>query len=211
MTKRAIIIKVITMDKKELDIMEEEFSESEVDSVEESPKYVEKATLSLPSEHLALILFKPRSTMLIAVIFAALFVLMGEILTIVLGLFILAFAAFVQLKVKDYPTLEVYQDFVLVYKLESDTLVRRIDYKDVEEWTCKDNEGKSNCVVFKLYNGETIYKDTFLSGKAYRLFRKLMGDKESRVVQHQKMVERNKKVKPKFKFKLPFKWPFGNK
>ena len=204
MTKRAIIIKVITMDKKELDIMEEEFSESEVDSVEESPKYVEKSTLSLPSEHLA-------STMLIAVIFAALFVLMGEILTIVLGLFILAFAAFVQLKVKDYPTLEVYQDFVLVYKLESDTLVRRIDYKDVEEWTCKDNEGKSNCVVFKLYNGETIYKDTFLSGKAYRLFRKLMGDKESRVVQHQKMVERNKKVKPKFKFKLPFKWPFGNK
>lgn len=199
------------MDEKDLDLIEEELFETEAEPVDEAPKYVEKSTLSLPSTSLALILFKPNSTMIIAAVFAVLFILMGQVLTIVLGLFIFAFALFVQLKVKDYPTLEVYEDFVLVYKLESDSLVRKINYSDVEEWTCKDNEGKSNCVVFKLYNGETIYKDTFLSGKAYRLFRKLMGDKESRVVQHQKMVERNKKVKPKFRFKLPFKWPFGNK
>ncbi len=197
------------MEEKELELIKEESLET--DTVEEGPKYVEKSTLSLPSTYLSLILFKPKSTMLIAAVFAILFILMGQVLTIVLGLFIFAFALFVQFKVKDYPTLEVYDDFVLVYKLDSDSLVRKLDYCDIEEWTCKDNEGKSNCVVFKLYNGETIYKDTFLSGKAYRLFRKLMGDKESRVVQHQKMVERNKKVKPKFRFKLPFKWPFGNK
>lgn len=183
----------------------------EVNTVEEFelPKYVEKSTLEITETPIALIMYKPKTTLLLAAVFAGAFILMGQLLTILLGVFIFLLALFVQFKVDDFPTLEIYKDYVLIYKLDSHTLVRKVNYDDVEEWTSMDNEGKSNCVVFRLKNGEKIYKDTFQSSKAYRELKKLMEDKESRVVQHRKMVEKNKKVK--MKFKLPFKWPFGNK
>lgn len=189
----------------------EEIKPVEPEEVVEAPVYVEKSTLELPGEPIALIMYKPKTTLLLAAIFTVAFILMGQLLTILLGIFIMAFALFVQFAIKDYPTLEIYPDFTLVYKLDSLSLVRKVKYEDVEEWSSLSSEGKTNAMMFKLNNGEVIYKDTFCSSKAYRVFKKLMGDKESRVVAHRKMEEKNKNIKFKFRFKLPFKWPFKKK
>ena len=117
--------------------------------------------------------------------------------------FVLAFVAFVFLKVEDYLTLSIFPTFVLVYQLGSTEMVRKINYEDIEEWTCKDNEGKSNCVMIKLKTQEVIYKDTFQSSKVYGKFDKIMHEKETRAIQQEKNRQRE--------FKFKFRWPFKKK
>ena len=94
---------------------------------------------------------------------------------------------------------------MLIYKLDNNDLVRKIAYEEVEEWTCKDDGGKSNCVMIKLKTQEVIYKDTFQSSKVYSQFDKIMHEKETRAIQQ----EKNRQRQLKFKFK--FKWPFKKK
>ncbi len=194
--------------------VEELLEETEVceeASAEPEVKYVDKSTLHLTEQCIAKVMYKPVTTLYIGVAAGIAFIAMMNLATVILGLFILAYTLFVSFVVKDAPAMDIYSTFALIYKLDEPTLVRKVDYKDIEEWTCTDNEGKSNCVKIKLANGEIIYKDTFQSAKVYRLFNKMMRDKESRIVQHRKMEEKNRQMKSKFRFKLPFKWPFGNK
>ena len=174
-------------------------------------KYVELSSLQINEECMARIKYKPVTSLYVGLFFSILFIALMNLATVILGLFILGYTCFVHFVVKDAPSLDIYSTFALVYKLDSPNLVRKVDYEDVEEWTCSDNEGRSSCVKIKLTNGELIYKDTFQSGKVYRLFSKIMRDKESRLVQHRKMEEKNRKMKSKFRFKLPFKWPFNKK
>ena len=174
-------------------------------------KYVELSSLQINEECMARIKYKPVTSLYVGLFFSILFIALMNLATVILGLFILGYTCFVHFVVKDAPAMEIYSTFTLIYKLDSDHLVRVIKYEDVEEWACADNEGRSSCVKFNLTNGEVVYKDTFQSSKVYRLFNKLMREKESRLVQHRKREEKNKKMKSKFRFKLPFKWPIKKK
>ena len=185
------------MENKELEMTEElldnEEDVEETVSIPES-KYVDKATLQISEQCLGKIMYKPVSTLYIGIFAGACFIAFMNLATVILGLFILAYVLFVHFVVKDAPAMEIYSTFTLIYKLDSDHLVRVIKYEDVEEWACADNEGRSSCVKFNLTNGEVVYKDTFQSSKVYRLFNKLMREKESRLVQHRKREEKNKKM-----------------
>ena len=171
--------------------------------MENNKEYVELSSLELTGNHICDINYKPNSTLIGAFVFVALMVVLTiwtkSIYGVILGVFVLAYAVFVTKTVKDYRTLSIYDTFVLISELDNSNKVRKINYDDIEEWTCKNNEGKANCVMFKLKDGEVIYKDTFQFGKAFAELNKLMPAKESMAIKK----ERQRKVQMKFKFRLP--------
>ena len=199
------------MENNETNLVEEVNETVEETPVKPESKYVELSSLEINEECVAKIKYKPVTSLYVGLFFSILFIALMNLATVILGLFILAYTCFVHFVVKDAPALDIYPSFALIYKLDAPHLVRKVDYEDVEEWTCSDNEGRSSCVKLKLFSGELIYKDTFQSAKVYRQFSKIMRDKESRLVQHRKMEEKNRQMKSKFRFKLPFKWPFKKK
>ena len=167
--------------------------------MENNKKYVDLSTVDLTGKHICDINYKPNSTLIGAFIFAAIMIITMNIYCIIIGVFVLAYAAFVTKTVNDYRTLSIYDTFVLISELDNSNNVRKINYDDIEEWTCKNNDGKANCVMFKLKDGEVIYKDTFQFGKAFAELNKLMPAKESMAIKK----ERQRKVQMKFKFRLP--------
>ena len=168
----------------------------------ETPKYVPLSSLDLHGE-CNQIMFKPKGTLYGGLVAGVVLLFLKHPLFIGLGVFILALDLFVIFKVNDYTTLTIYPTFVLVHQLDHAENVRVVEFEDIEEWTAKDNEGKTNCIIFKLKSGEMIYKDTFESTKAFNRLNKLMPEKEMRAVQARK--NREKKVEFKFRFKNPFK------
>ncbi len=171
--------------------------------MENNKEYVELSSLELTGKHICDINYKPTSTLIGAFVFVALMVVLTvftkSIYGVILGVFVLVYAIFVTKTVKDYRTLSIYDTYVLVSKLDSPNEVKKINYEDVEEWTCKNNEGKANCVMFKLKDGEVIYKDTFQFNKAFNELNKLMPEKETMAIKK----ERQRQVQMKFKFRLP--------
>ena len=133
--------------------------------METNNKYEPKNTIEIEETLICDIYYKPTFSLILGAIFGVLMFFTGNLLAIMLGLFILVFVIFVYLKVKDYITLSIYPSFVLIYQLGNTEMVRKIYYEDFEEWTCKDSEGKSNAVMIKLKTQEVIYKDTFQTSK----------------------------------------------
>lgn len=167
--------------------------------MENNKEYVELSSLELTGNHICDINYKPNRTLIGAFVFAALMVITMNIYCVIIGVFVLIYAVFVYKTVEDYRTLSIYDTYVLITELDNPEKVRKINYDDVEEWTCKNNEGKANCVFFKLKDGEMIYKDTFQFNQAYNELNKIMPEKESMAIKR----ERQRKVQMKFKFKLP--------
>lgn len=170
--------------------------------MENNKDYVLKSSLELDGKHICDITYKPKTTLVISLVCGLLFIATLNIYCVILGAFMLLYVVFVAKTVKDYPIISLYDTYMLIYELESYDMVRRINYVDIEEWTCKDTKGQNNCVRFKLIDGENIYKDTFQTSKAYSELNKLIPEKESLAIKH----ARQKDIKMKFKFKLPFKF-----
>lgn len=167
--------------------------------MENNKEYVELSSIELNGNHICDINYKPMSTLIIGLVFAVLMLLTRNVYAIILAAFVLVYTVFVYKTVNDYRTLSIYDKYVLISEMDNPNKVRKINYEDVEEWTCKNNDGKANCVMFKLKDGEVIYKDTFQFNKAYNELYKLMPKKESMAIKR----ERQRQVQMKFKFKLP--------
>lgn len=164
--------------------------------MENNKQYVEKKSLELTGKHISDIHYKPKTTLMVAYVFAALMLITMNIYCIILSVFVLIYALFVTKTVEDYLTLSIYDTYVLVSELDNPEKVRKINYEDIEEWTCKNNEGKANCIMFKLIDGEVIYKDTFQFNKAFNELNKLIPEKETMAIKKARLS----KVQMKFKF-----------
>ena len=120
---------------------------------------------------------------------------------VISGLLIIALTILVKINVRDYQVLDIYDDYLIVYELDT-AYARRIAITDIKEWTGKPGKAGADAVMLILNDGEVIYKDTFMISKAYRTLNKIMPEKESQAIKD----EENKKTK--LKFDIPF---FGKK
>ena len=116
---------------------------------------------------------------------------------VISGLLIIALTILVKINVRDYPVLDIYDDHLIVYELDT-AYARQIAIADIKEWTGKHGSAGADAVMLTLKDGEVIYKDTFMIAKAYRILNKIMPDKESQAIKD----EENKKTK--IKFDIPF-------
>lgn len=167
--------------------------------MENNKEFVELSSIELTGNHICDINYKPNSTLIGAFIFSALMVITLNIYCVILGIFVLVYAVFVTKTVTDYRTLSIYDTYVLISEIDNADKVRKVNYEDIQEWACKNNEGKANCVMFKLKDGEVIYKDTFQFNKAFNELNKIMPEKETMAIKR----ERQRQVQMKFKFRLP--------
>ena len=146
---------------------------------------------------LAQIGFKSNTALIASVIFGLLLCATMIWGLIIAGVVVLALAVFVQMKVKDYKVMDIYDTNLIIYDLD-DNNAFRLELSKVKEWTCKHGGAGADAIMLTLDNGEVIYKDTFLLGKAYRNLNKVMPEKESQALKD----EENKKSK--LKFDIPF-------
>lgn len=145
------------------------------------------------------IMFKPKAAPIVCTFFAILLILIKSWISIALAIFTIVMVVYVALKVKDYKTISIYDNCIVLYDTHQTDLARKIDYSDVVEWTVKASQGASDALMLKLNTGEIIYKDSFQVSSVYRELNKLMPERESRAIQ----AEKNKQSSAKFKFRFP--------
>lgn len=162
-------------------------------------QYVPADTIENRGNLIAEINFKPKSAPIICIIAGVVFIITLHPLAVGLGIFIIAMTIFVGVKVKDYRTMGIYDRCLILYSTEDPSLARRIEYDDIEEWTCKSGKNSTDALYIKMKSGEIVYKNTFQISAVYRSLNKVIAKKESREVQ----AERNRNTKLKFSF--PFR------
>ena len=148
--------------------------------------------------------YKPRHAIIISCIAAGLLCLTMNWIAILLAAFIILISLFVNHLVKERLTMEIYDQYILLFDSDDNNLVRKIDYADIVEWGCKNSENAADALMLKLSDEEVVYKNTFQIGKALRFLNKVIPDKEERRIQEEKNKEK------KLKFSMP-KWPFKKK
>ena len=131
--------------------------------------------------------FKSRTSEIIFFVLGLVLCFTLNILAAILGLFLIAISFFVFKYVKDYKTLDIYEKGIIIYASEDDSKAIYIPYDDLQEWTGKYSEyGSSEAIMFKLKNGETIYKNTFLANKVFAILNRIIGSKESKTIAAEK-------------------------
>jgi len=166
-------------------------------------KYQPEDTIVREGNLLATINYLPQTAFIICGILGVLLCVTWLWGLVILGIFIIVLTIFVKIYVKDYKVVDVYDTNLIIYALDSDE-VRRVDFDSVTEWTCKKGTSGADSLMFKLSDGEVIYKDTFMIGKAYRVINKLMPDKESQAIRDRE------NAKKKLKLDIPF-WKKKNR
>ena len=171
--------------------------------MKDNNKYVPVDTLELGGKLICQVTYKPKTALMVVLVFGVLLLISMNPVAMGLGVFVLAIDAFVMFKVKDYKTVSLYDQYVIIHSIKDDTQVRKFTYDEIQEWNCKGSDGNGNCIMFKLDTGEVIYKDTFQYGKIYAELNKIIPDKESAAIRRER--QKNVQMKFKFNFKNPFK------
>ena len=147
----------------------------------------------------ATVMYKPKLAYYMGMIFGALlcFAVVIHWSFALFGLFILSLSWLVGYFIQDYKVLAIYDTYVLVYDTEA-VKARKVTYEEIVEWGCKHGKSGADSIMFKLKDDEVIYKDTFLSTKAYHTLNKLIPEKESQAVKDKE------NTKTKLQFRVPF-------
>ena len=148
--------------------------------------------VEIDSNHLATIMYKNNLAIYVMAVISIVLIITLNIWGVIFGTLLLAVCLFVIFKIKDYKCFEIYQDAILIYSDKKDDTVIKINYHDIKEWTVNNKQQGSNGIILILNDGRTIAKETFQINKAYNHLSKVMEEKESRVIELNKL--RNEKI-----------------
>ncbi|NLZ75092.1 MAG: hypothetical protein GX914_01155 [Erysipelotrichia bacterium] len=155
--------------------------------MEKKIEYVDIAELKPEGKLIKAIGFKSKLSETIALMVGIALCATLNIYAIILGLFFIVLSVVVMVLVKDYKTIDIYEKGVIIYNSNDVTKAAYIPYKDLQEWGGKYSEyGSSEAIMFKLKDGETIYKNTFLANRAYIYLNRLLSEKESKAIAAEK-------------------------
>ncbi len=121
--------------------------------------------------------YKPYLSNLISLLATIALVATMNKLAIVLGMFLLTLNMASFVFIKDYPTMAIYDDGVLIYNAKDANQGYFLPFEDIKRWTAKKDNNKVDCLYFQLENSE-IYVPTFQCGKALRALNKYIEKKE---------------------------------
>ncbi len=144
------------------------------------------------------IYFKPKYAQIIVALCGIALVFFGQIIAIIMGIFLLAFAIIVQFGVRDFLVFELTNHSIIIYDAKGkEEVIEEIEYVAIEEWNV--NRKKSYSLYLKLIDGREILRDTYQVGKLERRLKKYIHDKETMEIQARKNRE------TKLTFRNPFK------
>lgn len=119
----------------------------------------------------------------------------------ILGLFFVLMALGVYFYVPDRPTLDIYDDGVVVYHSDQLDLAMFLPYENIVEFEGNNNNG-AETIRFLMDNQQVIIKETFNTGDALRGLRKYIQPKEAREIKRKEFEEKSASMNP---FKKWFK------
>ncbi|MDO4377737.1 MAG: hypothetical protein Q4C64_01125 [Erysipelotrichia bacterium] len=133
--------------------------------------------LTLKGNFIKKVGYKPYLSNLISLLATVLLVATMNKLAIILGTFLLTLNMASFVFIKDYPTMAIYDDGVLIYNVKNTNQGYFLPFENIIRWTAKKDSNKVDCIYFQLENAE-IYVPTFQSGKALRTLNKYIEKKE---------------------------------
>ena len=102
------------------------------------------------------------------------------------------------IKIKDFPTMDIYDDAVIIYDDMDQTKAVRIPNEEITEWSVESKEGGVSAIKFRFVFYPEIMINTFQLDKAARALSVKMHEKETRI------INQKKAMKEKLEFKNPF-------
>lgn len=112
---------------------------------------------------------------------------------IILGIIPIVIGVLAIIRVKDYKTMDIYDDSIVIYTDPSCEKAVKIPYEDIEQWSVEGQASAADAIMLILKNGLTVYKNTFQSEKAAKALLEKLEKKEKRFLNQLKVREENAK------------------
>ena len=112
---------------------------------------------------------------------------------IILGIIPIVIGVLAIIRVKDYKTMDIYDDSIVIYTDPSCEKAVKIPYEDIEQWSVEGQASAADAIMLVLKNGLTVYKNTFQSEKAAKALLEKLEKKEKRFLNQLKVREENAK------------------
>jgi hypothetical protein len=143
-------------------------------------KYVKASEIEITGNLVKQVMFKnPIPAIATAITGAALF-LLKDTATTVIGIVLIIAALYYIFIAKDRHTVDVYDDSVVIYSENDQTMARKIMYDDIYEWSFFDSNVKNSCIILTLNDYSTVTTTTFQLSKYFNALRTTIPDKELR-------------------------------
>ncbi|MBQ5445007.1 MAG: hypothetical protein IIU29_07460 [Erysipelotrichaceae bacterium] len=125
---------------------------------------------------------------------AAVIALTRNIWGIIFGLVPIALGVMAIIRIKDYRTMDIYDDSIVIYTDPSCEKAVKIPYEDIEQWSSESQANAADAIMLVLKNGLTVYKNTFQIEKATKALLVNLEKKEKRFLNQQKVREENARI-----------------
>ncbi len=143
-------------------------------------KYIKVSEIEITGNLVKQVMFKnPIPAIATAITGAALF-LLKDTATTVIGIVLIIAALYYIFIAKDRHTVDVYDDSVVIYSENDQTMARKIMYDDIYEWSFFDSNVKNSCIILTLNDYSTVTTTTFQLSKYFNALRTTIPDKELR-------------------------------
>ena len=162
-------------------------------------KYMDINEIDLTGTLIGKVGYKPQYAVIFICVGAALLCLTRNWIAIALAGFMAAISLFVNQAVKERKTVDIYQEFLIIYSSDDDGKAIKIGVDDIVQWECKSGTTSADALCIKLKSEEEVFKNTFQTSKMFRYMNKCIPSKEATSI---KEKENRKK---KLKFSLPFR------
>ncbi|MBQ1827515.1 MAG: hypothetical protein II126_06025 [Erysipelotrichaceae bacterium] len=113
---------------------------------------------------------------------------------IIFGLVPIALGVMAIIRIKDYRTMDIYDDSIVIYTDPSCEKAVKIPYEDIEQWSSESQANAADAIMLVLKNGLTVYKNTFQIEKATKALLVNLEKKEKRFLNQQKVREENARI-----------------
>ena len=132
--------------------------------------------------------FKPKAAPLIVAAMGIALLLPNSLYSRLLGILMIALAALVLLKVKDYKVMDIFDKGIMFYGDRDAKYAFFLPFDEVTMWKMEREAGHDS-IEFELNNGLKIIKDTFEANKVYKTLYPLIREKEYNYIKMEKARE----------------------
>ena len=110
---------------------------------------------------------------------------------VVFGAILIAIGAFAHFRIKDYKTIDIYDDSVVIYTDPGCEKLVQFRNEDITQWSIENQLNAAESIMLMMKDGLPVYKNTFQSEKAAKFLMQTMEAKEKRIINQEKVRKEN--------------------
>lgn len=141
-------------------------------------KYKNVTEIQLTGKMVKKIGYKPYLSHIICLLVTILLCATMNKLCIIVAVFILTMNMTGFIFIKDYSTMNIYDNGILIFDPENNNLGYFLPYDNINCWTAKKDKNHTHCIYIKQNDGSEIIVDTFQNSKAFHSLNKYIENKE---------------------------------